>query len=171
MEDRINHIDMGFVAPSKNIIPDQPALQIPGSRLTSYLSEDGELIHPNVALLGKMPTEDNLKDPAFAKVFKQVSSNQKTAVDAFIDNEFRRALPKLSEYKNMGDARIPFIYMGKEGPLFEGLQDVPAGKLPREFAKILRTAVNAFYGTVERITLNIHGTIVEFPVGQQHDEN
>lgn len=168
-EDKLNHTHMGFVAPSKNVIENQPALQIPGSRLTSYLTPEGDIIHPNVTLLSRLPSEKNLEDPEFAQVYKKVTANQSSPVDAFIDNEFRRALPTLMKYNDMSNTKVPFIFVGKQGKLFEGIQDVPLGKLPLEFAKILRTGINSFYGDVICITLILQGEVVEFPVGQQHD--
>lgn len=162
-----NHVDFGFVTPSKNVIEDPSAIFISGSMLTSYLTTDGDLIHPNVALMAKPPSKEHMSDDEYGKMFQQVLSNQKDAIDKMIDEQFRKALPKLYPHNPIADIVVPFQIIGNKGNgdevLFEGQQPVPANKLPFAFAKILRTALTSWYGYVTSINLNL-GNIIAFPM-------
>ena len=148
-----NHVDFGYVAPSKNVIEDMNALKIPGSALTNYLDADGNLISPNVQLLAKNP-EHHMKDEEYNKMYKQVIAGQHSAVDALIDDQFRRALPKLYDQNVDFDYTAGFsIWSEDSNLLFTGAQPVPANKLPLAYAQILRTALTSWYGKVYRITM------------------
>jgi hypothetical protein len=162
-----NHVDFGFVTPSKNVVEDMSALSIPGSALTNYLDKEGNLISPNVQLLAKNP-DQRMGDEEYEKIYKQLIAGQHSAVDAFIDEHFRQALPKLY-HRNMDvDYTAGFSIWGEGNDLlFNGQQPVPAGKLPMAYAQILRTAITSWYGKVRRITMEHppSKTYMEFEIG------
>lgn len=165
----LNHVDFGFNTPSKNTLETQAALNVSGSRLTSYLSPDGNLISPNVHLLTNHKNAF-ANDDEYISIMKHIKTNQLNAIDILIDDIFRVSLHKLAPKQSFSDQVIPFQILGSESHvLFEGQQPVPAGKLPREFAKILRTAVNSFYGKSTEIKLNFSGDVLSFPLSVDHE--
>lgn len=148
-----NHVDFGFVDISTKVIEDMEVAFIQGSLLTSYLDVEGNLIHPNVHLLARPPTERNIADKNYGGMYKTVQSNQRDNISKVVDEEFRKCLPRIMDSKFAPEG-IPFeIHSDVDGVLYEGVQPYQDGKVAHGFAHILRCAIVTFFGRANEIHL------------------
>lgn len=170
----LNHVDFGFVAPSKNFMEDKNVLKIPGSLLTSYLNDEGDLVHPNIVIMGKDGSRGDMTEKDYEDVSKKINSKTKSFLDEYVDLTFRQAVPCLQDLNVKTEMYMEFSISGEDGKsLLDGSMMVASGRLPLAFAKILRTAVSSYYGKCKSIVMDF-GEItihVKLPVlGQSEAE-
>jgi hypothetical protein len=167
-----NHVDFGFVAPSKNVIEDPTALRVTGSMLTSYLDDEGNLICDNVGRLQK-PNNEWLNDTQLARIARNMRSAHKTRLDALVDQEFRKALPDLAHLNMCHTVPVQFALYDKELTLIHQyeVKEVLPKKLPFHFAHALRMAVQSFYGKCTSIGVVALGHPVSSKIFTLYEDN
>lgn len=170
------HMDYGFQSTFNTVNENLPEYQVPGSLLTSYLNDDGTLVYHNLDVIKRTSLRGKDSDiPEVQELNRRIRSMHKNRLDNYVDTIFKRYIHMFMKFDRMVSHRIEWSFLGKYGQiLLNGSNDAPPKMLGREFAKILRTALNSFYGKSQQIEFligDVHFVIDLTLVGEEYEKN
>jgi len=160
-------MDFGFQTNFSRVNTNLPEYKVPGSLLTSYLKEDGSLIHNNVELLSRTrPGKQDASNSELSGLNAALSSAQRNRLDAYVDKLFRKYLVTIQQFNDpVNPVNLQWAFVHRhhdlcrectlDAKLLTGVNRSDPGKLPREFAAVLRTCLNSYYGRATHIILTV----------------
>jgi hypothetical protein len=169
------HMDYGFQSTYNNIDKNLPEYHVPGSLLTSYLNDDGTLVHHNVDVIKRTSFTEESDIPEVQDLNRRMRSHHKNRLDNYVDTIFKRYIHMFMKFDRMvaHEVRWSIFDQGSRNVLLEGVNQAPPKMLGREFAKVLRTTLNSFYGRAQSIEFligDVHFTVDLTLVGEEYEQ-
>lgn len=167
------HMDYGFQSTFNNIDKNLPEYHVPGSLLTSYLNDDGTLVHHNVDVIKRTSFTEDSDIPEVQDLNRRMRSQFKNRLDNYVDTIFKRYIHMFMKHDRTVAHKVHWTIQDRNyQALMSGVNDAPPKMLGREFAKILRTTLNSFYGQAQGITFLIddwHFVVDLTLVGEEYE--
>jgi len=168
------HMDYGFQSTYNNIDKNLPEYHVPGSLLTSYLNDDGTLIHHNVDVIKRTSFTEDSDIPEVQDLNRRMRSHQKNRLDNYVDTIFKRYIHMFMKFDRMVAHEVHWtIFDHGRKILLQGVNQAPPKMLGREFAKVLRTTLNSFFGKandIEFLIGDVHFTVDLTLVGDEYEK-